>query len=80
MSKVWATVRVRAYNLRPGDVISFYDLRRHREVTRTVKEVAAEGETGPAQYVVIRYRRCQWGQVAKRGRVVRVRRLVEVKP
>lgn len=68
----WETRHVRAYNVRSGDVLSFFDTKRMREVKRTVDAVAPS-EEWPGD-VEIRFRRWRWGLHLKRGSLVRVRR------
>lgn len=69
----WETRQVRAYNLKPGDVMSFLNMKRRAEERRTVASVV-ESETWPGD-VEIRFRRWRWGLHLKRTMLVRVRRL-----
>lgn len=72
-SKEWTTRSVRAWNLKSGGVISFWDTRKKGEVLRTVDRVNASDE-GP-ELVTIRFRRWKWAMQSKRNYIVRVRRL-----
>lgn len=79
MSKAreFETKHVRAWNLKPGDVVEFFDSSRAKVVRRTVAKVSsAEDEGGPAKFVVVRFRRFgRWGLLQARNNLVRVRRL-----
>lgn len=75
--KAWGTRQVRAYNLKPGDVIPFFNLKTLREVRRTVAGIEPEGD----DQIIIRFRRWRptLGMLVKRTSLMRVRRL-EVRP
>lgn len=79
MKREWVTKRVRAYNLKPGDVIEFLDRRNLKTVKRTVAAIEDE-RIDDTDHAVIKFRRCRWGLVAKRTELIRVRRLTASKP
>lgn len=68
------TKRVRAWNLKPGDVVELFDASKARPVKATVREVAPSPECDG--HVIIRYRRWRnWAMLVKRTMLMRVRRL-----
>jgi hypothetical protein len=72
-SRVWRTRRVRAYNLKSGDVLAFLDIKKLKEVRRTVARVAPSFES--SDNVDIHFRRWRWALQMKRAALVRIRRL-----
>lgn len=70
---MWETKRVRAWNLKSGDVMSFFDTKRMREMRKTVDSVTPSTEW-PGD-VEIRFRRWRWGMHLKRTHIMRIRRL-----
>jgi hypothetical protein len=72
--KQWTTVHKRAWNLKPGDVISFYDTIKRAEERRTVASVEAVAGNDLVPYIVLRYRRVRWRTLHKRNAIIRVRR------
>jgi hypothetical protein len=70
--KEWRSRNVRAWNLKPGDVISFLDRKRMREMKRTVDAIEPEGD----DQIIIRFRRWRptLGLFMKRTAIMRVRR------
>jgi len=75
VNREWVTRSVRAYNVKPGDVVEFYDSKRHKVVRKTVASVT-EADDPEVDSVLIRFRqRCRYGLMMKRLSLVRVRRL-----
>lgn len=66
----WVTKRVRAYNVRAGDVVDVWNLKRQRPGKLTVQWVDARA----ADRVDIGFRRRLFGWRLKRNQLVRVRR------
>jgi hypothetical protein len=60
--------------VKAGDVLSFYDTDKHREVRVTVSSVEPS-IVELEDYVRIRFRRRKWCMHEKRTRIMRVRRL-----
>lgn len=71
-TKEWRSRNVRAWNLKPGDVISFLDRKRMQEVKRTVDDIEPEGD----DQIIIRFRRWRptLGLLVKRTMIMRIRR------
>lgn len=65
----WSTRQVRAYNVKPGDVLSCFDTKRFREVKLTVSWV---DDKGAEVWVGFRKRLVGWRLA--RMRLIRVRR------
>ena len=70
MKREWVTRRVRAYNVKPGDVVRCFDAKRFREVLLTVHWV----KDTDSDTVDIGFRRKTFGWRLKRLSYVRVRR------
>lgn len=77
-AKRWETRQVRAYNVKPGDVIGFFDIKRRVEVRKTVNLV--ENDRNYEDHVVIRFRRGRgittWGLSIPRMKLMRIRRML----
>lgn len=72
-AREWRTRRVRAYNLKSGDVLAFLDIEKLKEVRRTVARVSPSVDS--SDNVDIHFRRWRWGLQMKRAALVRIRRL-----
>ena len=68
----WETKRVRAYNLKPGDIVGFFDTKKRKEVSRIVTEVSPSPEF--EGNVVIKFRRSRWALHVERTMLLRARR------
>lgn len=66
------TKRVRAYNLKPGDVVELFDRKKVTIISRTVTEVGPSPEFKGD--VVIKFRRCRWALHVKKTMLLRARR------
>lgn len=73
MNREWTTRQVRAWNLKPGDVIGFLDRKRMKEVRRTVDHVEPSLEF-PGD-IEVHFRRWRWAMHLKRNMLMRIRRL-----
>jgi hypothetical protein len=73
----WETKRVRAYNLKPGDVVEFLDTKKAKTVKRTVQDVVTSPEV--EGNVVIKFRSYRWALHVERMMLVRTRRLNRMK-
>jgi hypothetical protein len=72
-ARAWETRHVRAWNVKPGDVLSFFDTKTLKEVRKTVRDVIPSEEY--PDYVQISFRKVPWVLHQKRNRSIRVRRL-----
>lgn len=67
--KTWETKRVRAYNLKPGDMIRCWNTKTQKEMSLTVHWVDDKGDE-----VFVGFRRRMWGWILKRHQLMRIRR------
>lgn len=73
VTRTWEIRQVRAWNLKPGDVIGFFDRKKFAELRRTVEAVEPEGH----DQIIIRFRRWRptLGLLVPRTKLIRVRRM-----